>query len=250
MRSVIFIIILFLGTTVFAQSLSPSVFNTDGGIATTASPTGSVVIYYNIGEPIYEDVKNTSSNTRFTQGFLQPDIIGFGALQISTYTTAMTCFSANDASIVLNITGANSPFRYKWYKNGTLLSDTNSTLLNLAIGSYSYSVTDSKGNVRSSLVQVNSGEGACTVIIHNGVSANNDGHNDFFHIEHIEDYANNTVNIYNRWGSAVWEGIGYDNTTVVWKGEDKKGNALAAGTYFFVIVIDGKKTTGWVELMR
>lgn len=250
MKYLFFISLTIFSKLVFTQSLSPSVFNTDGGNAVVTSPTGSVVIYYNIGEPIYDNIQNTSSNTLFTQGFLQPDIVGNGILQINTYTTAMTCYSANDASIVLNITGANSPFRYKWYKNGTQLPDTNSTLLNLAVGSYSYAVTDSKGNTRSNLVQVINGEGACKVIIHNGVSANGDGHNDFFHIEHIEDYANNTVNIYNRWGAEVWEGTGYDNITVVWKGEDKKGNTLAAGTYFFVVVIDGTKTTGWVELMR
>lgn len=250
MKYLFFISLFIISKIVFAQSLSPSVFNADGGNAIIASPTGSVVIYYNVGEPIYNDIQNTTSNTRFTQGFLQPDIVGFGALQINTYTAAMSCFSANDASIILNITGANSPFRYKWYKNGILLSDTSSSLLNLAVGSYSYSVSDSKGNIRSGLAQVKSGEGTCKVIIHNGVSVNNDGHNDFFNIEHIEDYSNNSVTIYNRWGSLVWEGAGYDNASVVWKGEDKKGDVLNAGTYFFVVAINGNKITGWVELMR
>ena len=185
-----------------------------------------------------------------TQGFLQPDVIGYGALQINSYTTAMTCQSSNDASIVLNSIGSNTPFSYRWYKNGMLLPDTNSYLLNLSVGSYSYSVHDSKGNLRSNSLTVISGEGACTIIIHNGVSPNSDGHNDFFHIEHIEDYPGNKVSIYNRWGNMVWEENNYDNSAVAWKGEDKKGSTLSAGTYFFIVVIDGKKTTGWVELMR
>ncbi len=250
MRYLQFILAIAFSGCLFSQSLSPSVFNTDGGNATIASPTGQVSIYYNIGEPVYDDIKNESSGTRLTQGFLQPDVVGFGALQIATYTTAMTCHSSNDASIVLNANGANAPFSYRWYKNGTLIPDTNSYLLNLAVGSYSYSVKDAKGNLRSSSLQVYAGEGTCTIVIHNGISANNDGHNDFFHIEHIEDYTNNNVAIYNRWGGLVWEGNGYDNSTVVWKGEDVRGNVLPSGTYFFTVVIDGNKTTGWVELMR
>ncbi|MGZ3930820.1 MAG: T9SS type B sorting domain-containing protein, partial [Bacteroidia bacterium] len=69
-------------------------------------------------------------------------------------------------------------------------------------------------------------------------------------IEHIEDYPDNTVGIYNRWGSVVWEEKGYNNSTVAWKGNDSRGNALAPGTYFFIVEISGGKTTGWVELMR
>ncbi|MBI3520464.1 MAG: gliding motility-associated C-terminal domain-containing protein [Bacteroidetes bacterium] len=234
----------------FSQSVAPSVFNTDGGIATTASPTGSVTVYYNIGEPVYTDVQNATSTARFTQGFLQPDIIGLGVLQINTYTTAMTCASANDASIVLNVNGSNVPYIYKWYKNGVLLSDTSSSLLNLAVGNYSYAVSDSKGNTRTGATEVKRGEGTCKVVIHNGISPNNDGHNDFFHIEHIEDYPDNSVSIYSRWGSLIWDKSGYDNASVVWRGEDAKGTMLASGTYFFIVIIDGHKTTGWVELMR
>lgn len=233
-----------------AQSLTPSVFNANGGILTATSPTGPVEIYYNIGEPVYDDIRNTASNARLTQGFLQPDVVGFGVLTVNVYATAMTCQSSNDASVVLNANGASSPFSYRWYKNGIMLPDTNSYLMNLAVGNYSYSVTDAKGNARTGNLQVMAGEGTCNIIIHNGVSANNDGHNDFFHIEGIEYYANNNVSIYNRWGGLVWEGTGYNNSTVVWKGEDSRGKGLTAGTYFFIVVIDGNKTTGWVELMR
>jgi gliding motility-associated-like protein len=250
MRCLFFVILCALCNCDFAQSVSPSVFNTDGGTAVVPSPTGSVTIYYSIGEPVYDDIKSSTADIRFTQGFLQPDIIGFGALQINSYTTAMTCQSSNDASIVLNSIGSNAPFSYKWYKNGTILPDTNSYLLNLAVGNYSYSVTDSKGNQRNNSLIVASGEGTCTIIIHNGISPNNDGHNDFFHIEHIEDYPGNKVSVYNRWGNLIWEENDYNNTTVAWRGEDKKGTLLSAGTYFFIVIIDGRKTTGWVELMH
>ncbi len=250
MKEHFFLVILSFSRVVLSQSLVPGVFNTGGGVFTTTSPTGPVSVYYNIGEPVYDDIRNTASNARLTQGFLQPDVVGFGVLTVNTYTTAMTCQSSNDASVVLNTSGANSPFSYRWYKNGVALPDTNSYLMNLAVGNYSYSVTDAKGNARTGALQVIAGEGTCNIIIHNGVSANNDGHNDFFHIERIENYANNSVVIYNRWGGLVWEGTGYNNSTVVWKGEDAGGRALTAGTYFFIVIIDGNKTTGWVELMR
>lgn len=233
-----------------AQSLLPSVINASGGAHPVTGTDGPVTIYYSIGETIIEDVTTTNSHERFTQGFLQPEVIGTGVLIVESYSTAMTCYSSNDAAIVVNAKGTNAPFTYTWFKNGTQLADTGSTILNLNVGNYSFTVKDKRGNTRAANVEIVNGAGACKLIIHNGLSPNDDGHNDFFHIEHIIDYPSNRVEIYNRWGDAIWAGSRYDNINVLWKGEDKNGVALPAGTYYYVVEIDGNKTTGWIELMR
>lgn len=240
----------FLAKPAHGQSVAPFVVNTSGGIASIPDVNGSLVVYYNIGETIIDDVANSNETSRLTQGFLQPDIIGNGILTVYSFTTAMTCYSSNDASAVLNTSGLNSPFRYTWFKNGILLSDTGSTLLNLGAGTYSFVVKDKKGNLRTGQWDVLNGSGPCRLIIHNGLSPNGDGHNDFFYVEHIEDYRGNRISIFNRWGDLVWDGKDYDNYTTRWKGEDRHGDNLSAGTYYYIIEIDGKKTTGWVELMR
>lgn len=232
------------------QRLVPAVINSSGGENTVSTSEGNVTVYYNIGEPIIDDVKDKDEKIRFTQGFLQPDIIGNGVLTVSGFSTGMTCASSNDASISLTINGFSPPFHLRWYKNGTQLRDTNSLQLNLSAGSYSYEVIDSKRNVRNGSIDIPESRENCRIVIHNGLSPNEDGHNDFFFIEHIGDYSGNRVSIYNRWGDLVWDGTNYDNNTVLWKGTDQSGRALSDGTYYFIIELEGSKTTGWVELIR
>ncbi|MBK0370514.1 gliding motility-associated C-terminal domain-containing protein [Flavobacterium agrisoli] len=82
---------------------------------------------------------------------------------------------------------------------------------------------------------------SCQVTIHNAISPNGDGKNDFFFIEGIECYPNATVEIYDRWGVLVYDSVGYDNGAVSFKGYSdgratvKRDAKLPDGTYFYVI---------------
>lgn len=78
------------------------------------------------------------------------------------------------------------------------------------------------------------------LIIPDGFSPNDNGINDDFIIEGIEEYPNNNVKIYNRWGTLVFEANGYDNAETVWDGKASRGlkigdDPLPEGTYFFII---------------
>ncbi|WP_299433954.1 BspA family leucine-rich repeat surface protein [uncultured Maribacter sp.] len=92
-----------------------------------------------------------------------------------------------------------------------------------------------------------------------GFSPDDDGINEYWHIDNIEYYPENVVIIYNRWGDAVFEINNYDNNTAVFRGQanlkTKMGaGKLPAGTYFFNIQIEGesilKKTKGFLVLKR
>ena len=80
--------------------------------------------------------------------------------------------------------------------------------------------------------------------IFNGITPDGDGLNDFFRIFGIQDYPENNVKIFNRWGVLVWETDGYGGAS----GEDnvfrgmsdgrstiKQGDLLPTGTYFYVL---------------
>ena len=83
--------------------------------------------------------------------------------------------------------------------------------------------------------------------IFNGFSPNNDGTNDFFVIEGIEKYQNNTVSVYNRWGNEVMKTKGYKND---WSGKWNNVD-LPDGTYFYIFDDgEGNVKTGYVQIMR
>ncbi len=62
----------------------------------------------------------------------------------------------------------------------------------------------------------------------------------------------NIVTIYNRWGDIVFKKENYNNTDVVWHGDNLSGDSMPEGTYFYTLEIPNKEftTSGWVYLDR
>ncbi|MCK0148187.1 gliding motility-associated C-terminal domain-containing protein, partial [Arenibacter sp. F26102] len=82
----------------------------------------------------------------------------------------------------------------------------------------------------------------------NQISPNADGFNDTVYINCIEDYPNNSLQIFDRYGNEVFSANGYDNT---WKGTVKNGD-LPKGTYFYILDLgDGTAVRkGWIQIIR
>ncbi len=88
------------------------------------------------------------------------------------------------------------------------------------------------------------------VIINNGFSPNSDGKNDRWVIDYLEQFPENTVEIYNRWGEQLFFSRGYhtpfDGTY--------KGKKLPVGTYYYVIHLNHpaypKPYTGPLTIFR
>lgn len=97
----------------------------------------------------------------------------------------------------------------------------------------------------------------CPPIVHNFVSANNDGENDTFHIDGLKDiFLNYKVSIYNRWGTLIWTG---NSTSEEWDGFATNGilldnKEIPAGTYFYIIDLNdpdySEALTGYLYLTR
>ncbi|WP_310556422.1 gliding motility-associated C-terminal domain-containing protein, partial [Flavobacterium sp.] len=77
--------------------------------------------------------------------------------------------------------------------------------------------------------------------IYNHITPNGDGDNEFFFIDGIENFPNNTVEIYNRWGVLVYEANGYNNANFKFVGTSNgrvtvQVNAdLPEGTYYYIL---------------
>ena len=101
------------------------------------------------------------------------------------------------------------------------------------------------------------------LVIHNAISPNDDGLNDIFTIDNLQDfscYTSNKVEIYNRWGILVYETNNYDNNNNSFKGISEgrttinKFDKLPSGTYFYILqyIFEGKsyKKDGYLYLSR
>ena len=81
------------------------------------------------------------------------------------------------------------------------------------------------------------------------------GFNDYLDLEFLSDRTGGITNlqIFNRYGTIVFNKNNYINE---WKGQDKNGNKLPTGTYYYVIEfastddVYGPQTSGWIYLNR
>ncbi len=82
----------------------------------------------------------------------------------------------------------------------------------------------------------------------NLISPNGDGNNDHLHINCIEDYPKNRLQIFDRYGNEVFATSRYRNN---WRGTGKKGD-LPKGTYFYILDLgDGTAIKkGWIQIIR
>jgi gliding motility-associated-like protein len=89
--------------------------------------------------------------------------------------------------------------------------------------------------------------------VHQGLSPNGDGINDFLLIDGIANYPDNHLLIMNRSGQLIFEAKGYDNSTKVFDGHSNKNGAMQLpGTYFYSLdyAVKGetKHKTGFIIL--
>jgi gliding motility-associated-like protein len=84
---------------------------------------------------------------------------------------------------------------------------------------------------------------------------NNDGINETFEIPGLEDYPNNSIQIFNRWGSTVLNAAPYENN---WNGNSTSNlilgeGELPTGTYYYILDLNGDGSIiykGYVYLKR
>jgi len=88
-----------------------------------------------------------------------------------------------------------------------------------------------------------------------GFSPNGDGINDFWYIQEIDNFPNNVVQVFNRWGTKVFYQKGYSNLdeNKRWDGTIENGKELPTGTYYYIINLNesqGTPQTGPVTIVR
>ena len=91
------------------------------------------------------------------------------------------------------------------------------------------------------------------ILVHQAVSPNGDGINDFLLIDGIQAFPDNKLSIMNRNGQLIFQAKGYDNSSKVFDGHsNKNGQMQLPGTYFYELdyTVKGitKTKTGFLVL--
>ncbi len=248
-----------------AQSIPIQVINSAGGGGSVGA-TGYEA-YYNIGETVIATTVGGSSVV--TQGFLQPDLIGkFGLTGFPAFN-GVSCLGKTDGfiSITVHVSGiaptATNQITYMYYWQPSTVCPTNDcpTVRDLTPGTYSVLVVTNNGTltlpsdtIMFQNIVITDNFSPCLINVYNGMTPNHDGKNDFLLIENIEQYPNNEVDIYNRWGQSLAHIENYDNVNKRWNGTLGSSDALApTGTYFYIIHLGDSSTKpikGWIELLH
>lgn len=255
MKKLTYIFIL-IGCKIYAQSLSPKVINSAGGNGSIGTGTAAVHVFYNIGEPVIATIGNGTNS--LTQGFLQSDMLGNFGLNVSPLFSNESCLDKNDGKInlILNAQPSNAVIiKYIWTPQFICPNDNCSNVDSLAPGNYSVLIKalSSTGNILDSITKqftISANSDPCQISTFTGFSPNGDGLNDTWIIGNIENFPNNSVHIYNRWGNQIIGITNYNNANNSWNGQSSSGTVLPNGTYFYVIELNngaGVKK-GWVEL--
>jgi gliding motility-associated-like protein len=166
----------------------------------------------------------------------------------STININDTVICIENGSLFLNGTQPLSGQTVSWiFITGTgELSDINSpttNLTNIGIGTnlLIYKIEDE--NCAASIDTVSIVTSLCddfNPIFPTVITPNFDGKNDLFVIGYLEKvYPECSVTIFNRWGSVVFESVGYE---APWDGT-YKGEPLPMGTYFYKIALNDDKET-------
>jgi gliding motility-associated-like protein len=203
---------------------------------------------YNLSFTIGEAVINTASSPSYiiTQGIHQPTDAVLLSFELNINDASCPTSSDGSASI-FNVSGCSPPFTIIWSTG-----EQGASINRLLPGAYTVLVQSSQC---SRLIEFEIGAGPeefCVLQFFNAFSPNDDGVNDVWEIENIArpEFADNSVEIFNRWGELVWSGSGYNNSDVVWNGNTSAGNVLPDGTYFYLVRISNMVFKGFIDLSK
>lgn len=194
----------------------------------TGESTSSITVEGGINDAVFVEVVDYCENETSDDFLVEiPDPIVFP-------NDFQLCLGG---SIGLQPTGGEPPYSFDYPTESMVLENGEFTPTNT--GTFVIEYTDACGVSGSSELTVI----VCETVIPNIFSPNNDGVNDVFFIQGTQGFPQSRFEVYNRWGTLVYENDNYQSN---WRGDD-----LSEGTYFYIYYrSDGERFAGNFELVR
>ncbi|MBS1634991.1 MAG: gliding motility-associated C-terminal domain-containing protein [Bacteroidetes bacterium] len=176
---------------------------------------------------------------------------------INAVTQNMTepCVGQDNGALSIGITGGTPDYHVNW-SNSASTTGSVSSITNLKAGQYIATITDQNGCSYQYPVQLDAQNGVgCTLVIPEIFSPNGDGKNDTWEIKGLDNYPDNKVTVFNRWGDQVYSNAPYKSD---WDGQNTGDKSLLGkgilpvGTYYFILELGNgdKPITGYVQITR
>ncbi len=168
---------------------------------------------------------------------------------VNVTSTTFTCETGSQLNATANTSGT-----YVWSPAYGLDSTDIASPVAKPRVTTNYFVTVTDSNSCSTMMTVLVVADCDSLKIPNGISPDDDGVNDAFEIVGLNQFQNNSLAIFNRWGSLVYQAKPYHND---WKGTCTEkgvidGENLPDGTYYYVLELGGSEGTkvGFIEIRR
>lgn len=162
----------------------------------------------------------------------------------------VSAYQASDGIVNLEIENGLAPFEINWSTGANNIIN----LSGLPEGEYFVYIIDAAGCTDSvSIIITGPLEpepedtlNTSPVLIPNGFTPNSDGINDLFVIKNLENFNENSLSVYNRYGNKVFQQSPYLND---WNGIGNRGSLLPPGTYYYILNLDQIRTfSGFIDL--
>jgi uncharacterized repeat protein (TIGR01451 family)/gliding motility-associated-like protein len=239
-------------------------------ILCAGEPTGSIDLEINGGTAPYTYLWSSSSTTQDLEAILA----GSNSVLVTdanacTWTDTITleepeepllisnaavvsvvCQVDPTGSISFEIGGGIPPYEYSWSNNAT-----SQTLANLTGGDYSLVATDANGCQLVNNFSVEFQFEGCNIEPPGGLTPYGEFDQTWI-IRGLEQYENNSVKIFNRYGTMVYQAHPYQND---WTGEPNLNRSLAesdgklaSGTYYYILLLEpgSAPLSGYIYLMK
>lgn len=164
-----------------------------------------------------------------------------GSINLETVIETQTC--ANGGVTVHAVaTGGSGAYIYVWSDGST---DNPHRWTDP--GMYTVTATDGLG-CAATADSIEVSEDLACLELANTFTPNADGTNDTWNLDFTA-YTSATLEVYSKWGVLVYQ---TDGLTIQWNGDDLNGNALPAGTYYYIVELDQGNLTqnGPISIVR
>lgn len=231
-------------TPIFDNGSRPYTFVWSAGAAPTPGDSAAIV----------QPSSTTTYYLTMTDACLQAPVTDSITVSIATYN-ALTAVASEDTTvcqgnpITLSVIadGGAGTYTYLWEDLVTLTGFPGNNVVSISpiidySVTYRITVTDQCGNTAFDEVTIPLKED-CDVVVPNIITPNGDGENQFLVFENIELFPQPKLEVFNRWGTKVFESDNYQNN---WSPSD-----LNPGVYYFTLelgTIDPKK--GFFQLLK